>query len=906
MPSPAFSALVACCALGVVAPSTHAQGGRSALFDAEVHTSGGLHVEFTRPIATRDDAGLELAPHEARFGAGVAIAGAAAAFTTIHTAQNRSRLAVGPSADYSGWILCAYSTTAARVEVSIIDENTGALTGTINTRQALYPFTHGVRTRRPSAVSVAPGLIVLLCQTEISGVVKGVSFVGSTDRGASWTVLAEFEDEPQPGVSRVKEWSMRQWYTLERSEGVPNEIWIPAVDYRWASGPASGWSGFLLRATRANPGERWEVAVAKIRQHDRVGFTGGAFHAHSMGLVSDGEGGMIVLVPVGDTIDDNAIIKGSLPPGANWADPDAWSWDDAWHGALGDPNAGATEGLQGVGMSVGPEEGTLLIGSDTQADAIYLVDARAPKGEPKVVYKPQMSDATGQECFSIVNPHPHAPQTVGWFAATRPKLGVGGEGGAAGAYSRVVFSPDARAWTEVMSAAAGSALHATTVAASQNNLYVASHMGAPGNMGVSSRATPRARTMRGLLLNDGGEQRILDWYWPFRGTGVTLTEVTHDLASLGVPKQPSYGKVFRAERPAGAGTVILYGLASSDLPPGPVSGRVWMYNLAPTGNFVGFADTGEGGAGALNPTLGGGATYLSAGQWHAVDLMGVRSAPGPVSLRVQTATQSPLDMLICVDSLSTSHSPPGYALAGHGAVGAPETLTASRFDASHAVTVYHAFRSQSHGVDTRWHMPVRFPLLSAYADRDNYILVEAEISHTPVLRMTVVEGGKQIGSPAEHTARWARDEQTLLALAFDRDAGAVEITFSHAGSTLTTMGVSKGAPFTTLLPQELRLAWFEGMPTFPSVQCALRVLDGVAHPQSQREATLSGVDWIPAAQTACSIDTNGDGVINFADLNAVLTDFGRAGEGLPGDVNCDGAVNFADLNVILSAFGSAP
>jgi hypothetical protein len=54
----------------------------------------------------------------------------------------------------------------------------------------------------------------------------------------------------------------------------------------------------------------------------------------------------------------------------------------------------------------------------------------------------------------------------------------------------------------------------------------------------------------------------------------------------------------------------------------------------------------------------------------------------------------------------------------------------------------------------------------------------------------------------------------------------------------------------------------------------------------------------------CAGDTNGDNVVNFTDLNAVLSDFGATGAGAAGDVNGDGVVNFADLNAVLSAFGT--
>lgn len=57
----------------------------------------------------------------------------------------------------------------------------------------------------------------------------------------------------------------------------------------------------------------------------------------------------------------------------------------------------------------------------------------------------------------------------------------------------------------------------------------------------------------------------------------------------------------------------------------------------------------------------------------------------------------------------------------------------------------------------------------------------------------------------------------------------------------------------------------------------------------------------------CSGDTNGDGLVNFADLNTVLAQFGQAPPqtGPTGDVNGDGAVSFADLNIVLARFGLA-
>lgn len=47
-------------------------------------------------------------------------------------------------------------------------------------------------------------------------------------------------------------------------------------------------------------------------------------------------------------------------------------------------------------------------------------------------------------------------------------------------------------------------------------------------------------------------------------------------------------------------------------------------------------------------------------------------------------------------------------------------------------------------------------------------------------------------------------------------------------------------------------------------------------------------------------DVNKDGIVNFSDLNAVLSQFGSPGFA---DLNLDGVVNFSDLNTVLSNFG---
>jgi len=55
---------------------------------------------------------------------------------------------------------------------------------------------------------------------------------------------------------------------------------------------------------------------------------------------------------------------------------------------------------------------------------------------------------------------------------------------------------------------------------------------------------------------------------------------------------------------------------------------------------------------------------------------------------------------------------------------------------------------------------------------------------------------------------------------------------------------------------------------------------------------------------ALAADANGDGAVDFLDLNIVLSAFATSGPGVgAGDLNGDGTVDFLDLNLVLSQFG---
>lgn len=83
---------------------------------------------------------------------------------------------------------------------------------------------------------------------------------------------------------------------------------------------------------------------------------------------------------------------------------------------------------------------------------------------------------------------------------------------------------------------------------------------------------------------------------------------------------------------------------------------------------------------------------------------------------------------------------------------------------------------------------------------------------------------------------------------------------------------------------------------------------GSLRPGLANEAAVRGLAVVTLGEFTrdCPGDVNYDRVVNFADLNAILSTFGDSGrEVLCIDRNFDGVVNFADLNIVLSGFGQS-
>ncbi len=157
------------------------------------------------------------------------------------------------------------------------------------------------------------------------------------------------------------------------------------------------------------------------------------------------------------------------------------------------------------------------------------------------------------------------------------------------------------------------------------------------------------------------------------------------------------------------------------------------------------------------------------------------------------------------------------------------------------------------------------------------------------------------------------DYAAIAALAASGDPGeqAVDAVYVQCGRTGQTV-----AAFVGSLEGETRLTNSIQAGPFPTRRDAVVSpgdLNGDGVPDLLLLVRTLGVDaqaqlpqqlllthYLP---TPCAGDVDFDRVVNFADLNAVLTSFGAQDITLPADLNADGVVNFADLNLVLSAFG---
>lgn len=136
------------------------------------------------------------------------------------------------------------------------------------------------------------------------------------------------------------------------------------------------------------------------------------------------------------------------------------------------------------------------------------------------------------------------------------------------------------------------------------------------------------------------------------------------------------------------------------------------------------------------------------------------------------------------------------------------------------------------------------------------------------------------------------------------------ITGNDAGATLTGHTITFDIPAS--LDRSIVFEWLTGGQVFFAVTAD----NAPPPPQQGQPQDLTGALQIFSSEDIFNRgprltlisgrlgDTNGDGVVDFSDLNNVLSSFNQSGDGLPGDLNLDGVVDFTDLNEVVSFFNT--
>lgn len=154
---------------------------------------------------------------------------------------------------------------------------------------------------------------------------------------------------------------------------------------------------------------------------------------------------------------------------------------------------------------------------------------------------------------------------------------------------------------------------------------------------------------------------------------------------------------------------------------------------------------------------------------------------------------------------------------------------------------------------------------------------------------------------------------------FSKDVAAQPARFTLTGASTGTI------PFTMLYDSASLLATLTPLSPLGADVYTLTVLDTLTDVASAKAldgevnsatdpASLPSGDGLPGgslsvefrvAPPACTGDASGDGIVNFTDITAVLSNWGGAGPApQPGDADGDGVVNFQDITAALSNWGA--
>lgn len=898
-------ALLAVCA----AARAGSPDARRFAFDDGFQASAGLRFNFWRPYATFEADGSAVTLNEARYGEKTLAM--AAPFVEVLRQPGADIIFLGSGVDHDGQtpLLVVFDRAAGALDVySVADGDMGAAiqTGAGRTRtnislvwapvadimQGTVPF----KLYRPTAGAVCHGLIVLACNVyKLTGPgvweSSAIAFAVSQDRGQTWAL--HFEDaDAQVGASRMREWSMQNWWPMERG-APPTEAWFAAADYRYQDA-AMGGRIATFSATRGAPGAPWSLSDAVVP----VAAEGSErLHFHSGGVVPFGAQGARLVVGIGDGLPNNRIASATLEDRSNIHG--AWTLKDDFHGST------STKGFQFVGIAPGPDDGSVLMGSDENADQLLRMtpdDDASSRAYITHVYGDGFEDGEGSRNFSIQTPF---PEMGGPYAAT-----YSSSNNAFGPpATRILYSQDGATWGQAFASGTNSgasvAVHGSHIYFDELDLVDV----------IARTPIPETRERRPLLVGPGGINRVTTF------TPVPQPSSTENFLRLLSPQErdalspqpPCSGPVYEIEALPNDKrllAVLRPALSARVFPPGPFHARVWGMLLTPEYSTV---EISAGDPGYSFPTARSMGNRAMRDEWFPMTL---RDTYGPIPasgvnpggeylfemrVRCNEGAES-FRMYLAVDTVSAGAGFPGYSIAPSTA--APdEVASIDGFACTDSWTITLAGRLPEDAWDATTRFTTEWPLATLYGGPGDHIQIVAD-SSLGTLSARVTSGGSYVGAMTIDDLFWLRGSQALISVSAKPGGsgrpGVIEMSAAVAGREIASVGMEASL---ATQPREVRLSSADQTAVAPFSWFGGEVREAEHLELFERAELLWSLSFLdpPAGLVG---DVNNDGAVDFVDLNAVLSQFGLTGPGLMGDWNLDSVVDFTDLNAVLSNFGS--
>lgn len=715
----------------------------------------------------------------------------------------------------------------------------------------------------PRAFSIAHGMIACQCCTykyagsgsrgdEANWPIDGVSYVYSTDDGATWTLWGRGGSEDSAGASTdfCAEWSFGLFALTRPGDGL--EVW--AVGTSYASGATRSAAAFVARARRTSLAlNDWTVEPIVRFEQQNFGNT----HAHNAELFGiNGSGGANLLVHLGDSTDNNRTeayhcldIEDYAADIDPMTDADnvldySISASGNWEGPVAVLGSTTTEADQCVGPCPGRDADTVYLGSDEKGAGAVLSLTRPDQYDDspnfRFVYGMDTTSwkHSGWRCFTL-NPDNMLgvdPAVVGTMGAGAPFPLDGAVDADYTDTLRVIYKPRGSGDFGVVyphqGQTNGRAIQRPVVTP-EGWIWIADQPSADGVLRFRVPNASARRAARPLVVGPGAVNYAL--ISPTQATAPTAPNtLTLDATPPTTP--PGDAKVTRF---TATGTQVNMGRLqiTADAVPSHTSVIIHAWVYMPDWNGTTVTRTSldsfrmrlytiESGVSGTTPAPSGyhgGKAIGSHGAWHLLQFQFDNSVDGgawdatdvaayPVRLALQFQTNGsaavPLDFYFQVAGVYLDcEAPPSYdvpSAASTTSTGAAETMVLDGFAcAAEAWTIELAGMLSQRSRDIHWYSGVATgtyrTLATLYESATKHIQIESDAATK--VRITCTDGGDTDTHEFTGLPQALHGDPFMVSIAWDGTDYIVRLSF--AGTEVLSATIA--APDAEVFPGSIKL-----------------------------------------------------------------------------------------------------